>query len=159
MIFVVAIGAIIYLNSINFFRLKQGSNGRIQMITYALETTTDRPIVGYGYGMVGEILSKAGFLNSSTHNSLADFAVGFGLPAVIIYIVYIAQSIFRGVKNRKNIGVICAVICLSINMNTVSYVLGGVGIASMLYTILLGLCRVSNDGGSNEKNKYSNSSI
>ena len=44
-------------------------------------------------------------------------------------------------------------------MNTVSYVLGGVGIGSMLFTILLGMCASLDYGGNNEKNKYSNSGI
>lgn len=158
-LFIGALCVILYLNSINFFRLKQGSNGRFEMIAYGLEITAKKPLVGYGYGTVSGALKEAGFLNSSTHNALADFAISFGFPALIAYGLLILKSILNAIKNKKNTGVICATICLAINMNTIVYIIGGVGAGSMLFTILLGICGAKSYGGSNEENKYSSSGI
>lgn len=128
-----------YLYTTDFFRLYQGSNGRFEMIIFAIEMVCKRPIIGYGYGTIDVLLKNANFLNASTHNSMIDFIFSFGIIATVIYVYIIIKSLYRGIKNKEEPCVITTMILLILNMNTILYSFGGIGITSLLLTIFLGL--------------------
>ena len=135
----VLICSISYLLVIDFFRISQGSNGRIEMLKYAIELIHNKPILGYGYATIENMLNEADFTNSSTHNSIADFTISFGLIATILYLYIIIKSIYSGIKNNNSWNIVTYAILLIINMNTIVYSFGGLGITSMLFTMFLGL--------------------
>lgn len=126
-----------YLDSVDFFRTYQGSNYRGEMWQWAAKMIMKSPFVGYGYASVGNLLLEAGFVNTSTHNSLLDFAFSYGIPATIVYFVILSKALYNGAKNGDR-RLFLTMLFMLINSNTILYSFGGVGLSSILFTILLG---------------------
>ncbi len=134
-----------YLYKINFFRVYQGSNGRLEMIEESIKELLDSPFIGYGYQSISSFLIKEGFNNVSTHNTFVDYAFSFGFFACIVYVMIIAKNYFRGIKNKKDASLMLTLLFMIFNMNTIVYNLGGVGIGSLLFTIFLGLTGIKSN--------------
>lgn len=132
-----------YLNSINFFRLYQGSNGRSEMISYSFEMIKKSPIFGYGYSNIGHYLLSNGFRNVSTHNSFVDYCFAFGVVPTILFVSLIVKSFFNGIKNKSKPEYIVSLTFMIFNMNTILYNFGGVGISSLIFTLVLGFISIS----------------
>lgn len=127
-----------YLNSINFFRESQGSNGRLEMIISALDGLKKSPIFGYGYSGIENYLHLKGFNNASTHNSLIDYLFAYGLVPFVIYVYSYLKNLYLSYRYENNIEITILLIFMLFNMNTILYNLGGVGISSLLLTIFWG---------------------
>lgn len=139
-----------YLTSVDFFRIYQGSNGRIEMISYIYKLFKQSPIFGYGYSNVGLYLVNAGFANVSTHNSFVDFLFAFGLIPTILFVILIFQNFIIAFKNKECPELVVSLVFIVFNMNTILYNFGGVGISSILFTLILGLI---NEKGSEKTNE------
>ena len=140
-----------YLYSINFFRLYQGSNGRNEMISYAYGMIKKSPIFGYGYSNVELYLLNNGFRNVSTHNSFVDFCFAFGIIPTFLFIMLIVKSIILGIKDKINPAYIVSLTFMLFNMNTILYNFGGVGISSLIFTLVLGfICMSAKEKRKNE---------
>ena len=139
-----------YLFSTDFFRTHQGSNGRFEMISAAFNRIKDYPLTGFGYTSIGPFLLSTGFKNSSTHNSFVDFVFSYGIITSLIYIVSLLRIILISIKSKnENLLILLFMI---INMNTILYNLGGVGISSLLFTLILGILNYKKKGVIYEKN-------
>ena len=138
----------IYLDSINFFRTYQGTGGRSEMIEYAFQKIKESPLYGFGYGSTTSILKSGGFGNASTHNSLADYMLRFGIPCLIIYCIIIFEAYVMGASKKKKVYINLMTIFLFLNMNTILYSFGGVGFPSIMFTMFLG---ISCCGGCDER--------
>lgn len=128
-----------FLDSIDFFRAYQGTNGRMEMVSFALVKITESPIWGFGYGDISQILKSEGFNNASTHNSLTDFLLNYGIPCFIIYIFIIGKAFIIAINKNENKHISLLLILLFVNMNTILYSFGGVGFPSMLFTFCIGM--------------------
>lgn len=148
-----------YLNSLDFFRLYQGSNGRVEMIKYAIEMIKKSPIIGYGYSNISTYLTNSGFQNVSTHNSFVDFFFSFGVLPTFLFIIVIINSVVNALKSKKNPEMITALIFMLFNMNTILYNFGGVGISSLLFTVVLGFINIYNMKEYKHENKYNCSNL
>lgn len=127
-----------YLENIGFFREHQGTNGRMEMIEYFVEQIKSRPIFGYGYSTAQLLLESNNFKNASSHNSLIDYIIGYGLPCGILFVYVLIKSITKGFKKENKIIFIMNIL-LILNSNTILYNIGGVGMCSSLWTIFLGM--------------------
>lgn len=150
---IVAYFGIGYLYSIDFFRTYQGSNDRFEMWSNVLTLSIKSPIFGYGYGATDEVLKTINFTYASTHNSFLDFLIIYGFPTFIIYIVFILNTLFKSLKNKNNRAYILTLIFMLINSNTILYSFGGVGLSSLMFTIILGLLCYSNNNYNEESLK------
>lgn len=132
---------IMYMYNTDYFRIYQGSNNRIEMWKVAYEYIKKEPIFGYGYQAIGNFLLAYGFGNTSTHNSFIDFVFSYGIIASVLYIVLLLKILIRAFINRKKINTKYLICCaFSIfNSMTITYSFGGVGLASAIFTIFLGL--------------------
>ena len=144
-LFAVSLSLLNYLVEIDFFRLYQGSNGRFEMIISALEAIKESPIIGYGYASIGKFLIALGYSNVSTHNSFVDFAYSFGIITSLMYIYFLGKVIIINIKDKNKINYMCTICYMIFNMNTILYNFGGVGISSLLFTLVLGLLNYSKD--------------
>lgn len=144
-LFVISMGLLNYLIEINFFRLYQGSNGRIEMIISTLGEIKKSPIIGYGYASIGKYLIELGYPNVSTHNSFVDFAYSFGIITTLMYISFLGKVIIKNLKDKNKINYMCTICFMIFNMNTILYNFGGVGISSLLFTLVLGFLNYSKD--------------
>lgn len=129
----------IYLSNISFLRLDQGSHGRLEMFSYALELMKQSPFVGFGFDSISSALIDGGFLNTSTHNSLIDFAFRYGYPCLLLYCLFILKIVLITFKDKDNLCLDILLIIFLVNMNTILYSFGGVGIASILLTVYYGV--------------------
>lgn len=127
-----------YLENIGFFREHQGTNGRFEMIEYFVEKIQDKPIFGYGYSSAKSLLEENNFKNASSHNSLIDYVIGYGIPCGALFIYVLLKSINKGLKKESKITFVINIL-LIVNSNTILYNIGGVGMCSTLWTIFLGL--------------------
>lgn len=127
-----------YLENIGFFREYQGTNGRFEMIEYFIEKMKDRPIFGYGYSSAKSLLEENNFKNASSHNSLIDYIIGYGIPCGVLFVYVLFKSITKGLKKENKI-IFAINILLIVNSNTILYNIGGVGMCSTLWTIFLGM--------------------
>lgn len=46
------------------------------------------------------MLHEKGALNDSTHNSYFDYALAYGIPCTILYLIIIVRAIVRGIKMK-----------------------------------------------------------
>ncbi|HIR75106.1 TPA: O-antigen ligase family protein [Candidatus Ventrenecus avicola] len=159
---IVIIAAIMFFKNIEnipFLRLDQGSHGRSEMIIYALNYLQGSPIFGYGFDSISSVLREAGFANSNTHNSLVDFAFRYGYIALIIYLIILLRAFFKSNSNKNKLHINLLLILLYVNMNTILYSFGGVGLPSMALTLCMGLACYEEGGKKGEKIKYYNTSL
>lgn len=136
-----------YLSKLDFFRLYQGSNGRFEMIIAALKEIKKSPLIGYGYSSVGKFLKLSGFSNLSTHNTFIDYIFSYGILNFLLYIYFIVKVLFKGLKISENRSLILVFCFLILNMNTILYNFGGVGISSLLFTLILGYIYINSKVG------------
>jgi len=155
---IVSFYGINYLYSIDFFRTFQGSNNRAEMFSNVFSATLKSPIIGYGYGSIASYLQGQGFINASSHNSFLDYLFAYGYPCLIVYLFFIAKIFFKIIKSKdkkKHIYVL-PMIFMIINANSILYSFGGVGLSSLLYTLILGFLNYQTfkevEEFSNEKN-------
>lgn len=136
----VGIIAMKYLLDIGFFRIGQGSNGRMDMIMNIInEAYPKSPVFGYGYSSIKTYLIEKGFNNVSTHNSFVDFLFAYGTIPTLIYILFIIKIIIKSMKLKTDPNLTTLVCFLILNMNTILYSFGGTGVGSLLFTIFLGM--------------------
>lgn len=128
-----------YLNKIDFFREEQGSNGRDKMIEYSINKIKDSPITGFGYGMIDDLLKNEGMENASTHNSLIDYMMIYGIPCLILFLVIIFKSFCMSFKEREKLYLNLLTILLFMNMNTILFSFGGVGFPSIILSLCIGM--------------------
>lgn len=144
------IGVIYFLSKFGFWRMHQGTNGRVEMLIYAFNKIKESPLVGFGFDSVTFLLKKDGFVNTNTHNSLVDNLLRYGVPCTIVYIFIIVKSAWNGFFVQRKQWLNLLMIFLLVNMNTILYSFGGVGFVSMLLTFTLGRASY---GGNYVKNK------
>lgn len=128
-----------FLLDYGFFRVHQGFNGRLELWELAYNLIKEEPISGYGYGTVGELFTLANATNKSSHNFFLDYTIMNGIPALVLHIIIIFQSLIRGLTNKVPLYVLMIVIFFLINMNSITISLGGLGAVSLLFTIFLGI--------------------
>lgn len=129
-----------YLQELDFFREEQGLNGRDKLIAIAMEAIKESPLIGYGYQSIGTyLLDIRKATNASTHNTFVDYAFSYGVIALFAYIVIILKNFSKGMKNKSEPFLMLALIFMIINSNSIVYSFGGVGIGSLLFTIILGI--------------------
>ena len=141
-----------YLENINFLRLYQGTSGRAEMIQYSINELRKSPFVGYGYASISKKLKEGGYKNASTHNSLADYAFSYGVPIFILFISLLIYVVIISLQKQQETYLCALLIFLLANMNTILFNFGGVGIPSVLLTIIMGMIVYSKRGHKNEKN-------
>lgn len=127
-----------YLNKIGFLRLYQGSNGRTELLKYSFSKIKESPFFGFGFGSISELMHSGGFRVTSSHNSLVDLMLRYGIPTFIVQIYIIAKAFFKNLSKKSDLTVSLLMIVLLVNMNTILYSFGGVGFPSMMLTISLG---------------------
>ncbi len=132
-----------YLYSIDFFRTYQGSNDRFEMWSKILSSSLESPVFGYGYGATDEVLKTINFTYASTHNSFLDFLLIYGIPTFVIYIIFIISTLLKSLKKDSNRKYVLPIIFMLINSNTILYSFGGVGLSSLMFTVILGLLNYS----------------
>ena len=132
-----------YLYSIDFFRTYQGSNDRFEMWSNVVNLASKSPLFGYGYGSTNLVLKTINFSYASTHNSFLDFLIIYGYPTFFIYIILILRIIIESLKVEGSRSYILTLIFMIINSNTILYSFGGVGLSSLMFTIILGLLNYS----------------
>lgn len=132
-----------YLYSIDFFRTYQGSNDRFEMWYKILSSSLESPVFGYGYGSTDEVLKNINFTYASTHNSFLDFLLIYGIPTFVIYIFFIISTLLKALKKDSNKKYVLSIIFMLINSNTILYSFGGVGLSSLMFTVILGLLNYS----------------
>lgn len=133
------------LNKRGFFRTFQGSNGRTEMISLALGASFKEPIFGYGYNSIGKYLNNNGFPAASTHNSYIDYLFAYGYPCFIMYMYLILSILYKAYKlKRNNSAYLLPTIFIIFNANTILYSFGGVGLGSIMFTLLLGIINLEN---------------
>lgn len=134
-----------YLQQLDFFREEQGLNGRDELIAIAMTAIKKSPIIGYGYQSIGTYLIDIRHAtNASTHNTFVDYAFSYGLIATLAYILIIVKNFSRGMKNNSEPFLMLSLTFMIINSNSIVYSFGGIGIGSLLFTIILGI--VANRG-------------
>lgn len=158
---VIGIFAMRYLISINFFRIGQGSNGRLDMIMNVIEEAFPKsPIFGYGYSAINKYLIEKGFNNVSTHNSFVDFLFAYGIVPTLMYIFLIIKIVIKSMKLKTD-PILTTLVCfLVLNMNTILYSFGGTGVGSLLFTIFLGILNYKEEiNVKKQKAVYNNTGI
>lgn len=161
---IVAFLFIRHLFFIDFFRIYQGSNYRIDMWVLTIKEIIRQPLFGHGYEAIKTFLNTNGYMYASTHNSYIDFAFAYGLPCFLLYIYLIISLLIRAIKSKKTISekYILVMLFSMINANTILYSFGGVGISSVLFTFSLGMVNYSLEEIKEKKNedvKYNSSSL
>ena len=128
------------------------------MIEFSIHKIQESPVFGFGYGSIVPLLRENGFNNASTHNSIVDFMLNYGLILTIVYLLIILKSFIIGLKMKSDVYVNLMLVFLFFNMNTILYSFGGVGFPSIMFTVFMGLTYY---GGYCEKYKikYNNSGI
>lgn len=129
---------LILLEEYNFFRIYQGLNSRDFLWQIAFDLISLHPFVGYGKSSIDFLLRNAGALNGSTHNSLLDFTIAYGIINLGIYLLIILTAVIRGMK-KEDKRLLVLVFFFLINSNSINMSLGGVGFNSLIFTITLGL--------------------
>lgn len=135
-------GMVFLLNKLGFFRSYQGTSGRDNLWQTSFELIRSQPL--WGYGNFSSAFQGLGIGYSSSHNGLIDLALRYGLIPLLIYIIIIIKSFFKGVRNNVPIRIVLTIILLSVNMNTIVISLGGIGGLSLIYTIFLGSAAIYN---------------
>lgn len=136
---IITVYGINYLYAIDFFRTYQGSNNRFEMWLDGIKLSLKSPLIGYGYGSIDNILKSMNYANASTHNSFLDFLLIYGYPSFIIYVIYIFKILAKSLSQKTNKIYVLTIIFMLINANTILYSFGGVGLSSLMFTIILGL--------------------
>lgn len=89
------------LNEENAEKATTGT-ARIALWKHAFEYTMERPLTGHGSDVTGRRLMKeAG--NDRCHCEYLNYAVSFGIPAAIVYIVAVFMVFLRGLKKKKQL--------------------------------------------------------
>ena len=129
-----------YLYELGYFRISQGLTGRESLWSVSIDYILREPIWGYGYGQVRRVLQEGGiFTASSSHNYFLDYALMFGIPALLVNLLVIGIGVFRGLRNNTPPYIMHVVIFLLLSMNSIVISLGGVGATSLIFTLFLGI--------------------
>lgn len=142
-----------YLTS--YFRLDQGSSGRLGGWAFAFSLISESPYIGHGYGSPAELTERWTLLLRSDygsqiegagfHNSFINLAVEYGLPATLTFLVLTAGSLIFGVagNNRSSWNVLYLTVVSLISMLFVGALPGGARLQTMLLTTFLGMAWMS----------------
>lgn len=149
-----------YLYKLGYFRTSQGLTGRESLWRVSVDYILREPIWGYGHGQVKRILHEGGIYSAaSSHNYFIDYALMFGIPALLSNIFIIAVGFIRGIKNNIEPYIIQIIFYLLISMNSIVLSLGGVGITSLLFTVFLGISNNSKSIKMKKKEEYYDKNI
>lgn len=75
-------------------------NGRWGIWQYTIRFIAGRPLLGYGCEGISGVLREY-TLTGSPHNEVLTYAVFFGIPAAIIYVLGCAAAVIRGIKSSS----------------------------------------------------------
>lgn len=73
-------------------------NNRWGVWLYTAQLIRGKPLLGYGCEGISEILYDL-TLTSSPHNEPLTYALFFGIPAAVVYVLAVVSAIIRGLKN------------------------------------------------------------
>ena len=126
------------------------STGVSRMILWenGLKFISEEPIKGHGADMtMGRMLQDSNFDTDRCHCEYMNYAICFGIPAALVYIIAVFMVYFRGLKFRKKLTDIQLIGLCSAMFYLVSAVVGN----SMYYTapfmfILLGMGYYKDEG-------------
>ncbi|AMO84783.1 O-antigen ligase family protein [Solibacillus isronensis] len=133
-----------YLFQSGFFRTSQGLGSRDRLAEITFIMLKEEPFLGYGMNAVTPLLNSYRTLSSSTHNTYLDYALTYGIPLTIIYLLVIFFAMYRGFKAKIEGNILCVLIFLFIFSNSIAISLGGVGAISLIFTLYLGYCNTKN---------------
>ena len=140
---IITFGFIVYLYSIDFFRVYQGLNSREILWDLSFLLIRSEPWWGYGYGVVSQLIESFGLMNSSSHNAFLDYILTYGIISFMLNALVILKAIYIGIKNKVSTHIIKSVIFLLIVSNSITITVGGLGATSLLFTLFLGICNLS----------------
>lgn len=128
---------VLYSNlDLQMFRLEQGMNSRDNLWNFAFDVVIlNGEFLGVGASNLADKLINNGFENTSTHNNFIDILLQFGIMPFILIILLSVYTFFWGMYNR-NILTSAFVFMLVMSLS-ITFTVGGLGILSLIYTILL----------------------
>ena len=125
---------------------------RIILWENGLKFISEEPIKGHGADMtMGRMLQASNLDNDRCHCEYMNYAICFGIPAALVYIIAVFMVYFRGLKFRKKLTDIQLIGLCAAMFYLISAVVGN----SMYYTapfmfILLGMGYYKDDGSFTE---------
>lgn len=126
-----------------FLEVHRGLTGRMGLWGYVLERIAERPLLGYGVGNVAEVIQEGPGSWQSSHNSFLDFALMFGIPTTLVYIVFLFSCLnqirFLPMDHRERSLLLGASLGLLVIANFTTHTLGGVSFGSLSLGLFLGL--------------------
>ncbi len=133
----------------DLFTFSQGATGRNVLWAAAWRAIKERPLSGYGFGNLTEVVFTHGgdqwfYRPLGSHNGFLDLGVQAGLVPVVLFIVTIIVSLIRLVgseleKTEKH-ALLVSVSSVIMAVVALSYLLGGANLSSLFITVILGIC-------------------
>lgn len=128
-----------------FFKYQKGLDGRDLLWPVAIKGILENPILGIQYDSIKNyIINTLGKNWYSSHNTILDLGLSSGLLMVILWILLIIQS-FKRIIYILKCGYREMFILLQMLVGIViigmftSFQIGGIGLISLIFTIVLGL--------------------
>jgi len=134
--FVFAIKDILFeaLSGFELFRVDMGLNLRDIYAVIALEGIGESPIFGNGVSAIKDAIALNGFGNSSFHNYYLEAAFVNGVLYLVLLLGLLALSFWRSFTfDTKTASLNIFFLALA---NNFSFAIGGVGLISVIFTIL-----------------------
>lgn len=120
---------------LTMFRVEQGLNERDNLWRFVFDYVfNNQNLFGIGYSNIKDVLAFNGFKNSSTHNYYFDILLTYGLLAFIFNIIFSLSVIL--VMFIKNSIYLPLFIFLFIQSNAILISFGGIGLLSVIITLL-----------------------
>lgn len=114
-------------------------SGRWRLWKLSLQLIKEKPIVGYGPNMSYYFLGRAGVYDMP-HNEYLQYAVDFGLPTVLLYLVGLCSIFVDRIKKIKGLPAISIILgCAAVGYGVSAFFGVSVPIATSFFFILLGL--------------------
>lgn len=84
--------------------IEEGTTGtsRIRLWEHAFQYLTEKPIIGHGADVTGDRLDRE-VGNDRCHCEYLNYAVSFGIPTALIYIVAVFMVYLRGLRKKKEL--------------------------------------------------------
>jgi O-antigen ligase len=126
-----------------FLEVQRGMTGRWGLWKYAVKKIAERPLLGWGVGNVGDLVRAGPGYWASTHNSFLDFALMFGVPTTLLYLVFLFFCMWRipglpiDPSERRVLFGTCTGLLVIANFTT--HTLGGVSFGSLSLGVFLGM--------------------
>lgn len=121
---------------LQMFRLEQGMNSRDNLWNFAFDIVINNAeYFGIGSSNLADKLLNNGFENSSTHNNFMDILLQFGVLPFVLIILLSIYTLIWGIYNRNILT--CAFVFMLVMSLSITFTVGGLGILSLIYTILL----------------------